>query len=113
MAVVSSPRVADATELQVNAAAFTDSRDRGTPFTDNRSQGADASIRLVGRGRWGFSALAYLQTRVFESSFASINAAVLKGAALGSQQYKAELQQETKRQILPAKRGRPFKAKQV
>ena len=41
----------------------------------------------------------------------TINAAVLKGAALGSQKYKAELQQETKRQILPAKRGRPSKAK--
>ncbi len=68
-------RVAPSTELQVNAAGFTDSRDRGTPFTGNRSQGADASIRLVGRGRWGFSALAYLQTRVFASSFASINAA--------------------------------------
>ena len=41
----------------------------------------------------------------------TINAAVLKGAALGSQKYKAELQQETKRQILPAKRGRPAKVK--
>ncbi|MBJ6122261.1 TonB-dependent receptor [Sphingomonas mollis] len=63
------------TEVQVNAAAFTDTRERGTPFTANRSEGADASIRLVGRGRWGWSALGYVQTRAFASSFAAINAA--------------------------------------
>ena len=68
-------RVAPSTELQANVSAFTDSRDRGTPFTANRSEGADASLRLVGRGRWGWSALAYLQTRAFASSFASIDAA--------------------------------------
>ena len=62
-------------ELQANVAAFTDARERGTPFTDNRSEGADASLRLVGRGRWGWSALAYVQTRAFASSFAAINAA--------------------------------------
>lgn len=38
-----------------------------------------------------------------------INAAVLKGQPLGSHAFKAELEQKTKRQILPAKRGRPFK----
>ena len=67
--------VAPDTELQTNLAAFDDQRERGTAFTANRSQGADASIRLVGRGRWGYSALAYLQTRSFASEFASINAA--------------------------------------
>lgn len=67
--------IGGATELQVNASAFTDRRERGTAFTANRSEGADASIRLVGRGEWGWSALAYLQTRAFASSFASINAA--------------------------------------
>ena len=66
--------IAGNTELQANLAAFTDSRDRGTAFTENRSEGADASVRLVGRGRWGWSALAYLQTRAFASSFASVNA---------------------------------------
>ncbi len=65
--------VAPATELQANVSAFTDSRERGTAFTANRSEGADASLRLVGRGRWGWSALAYLQTRSFASSFASVN----------------------------------------
>ena len=63
------------TELQVNASAFTDRRTRGTAFTANKSEGADASLRLVGRGRWGWSALGYLQTRAFASSFASIDAA--------------------------------------
>ena len=63
------------TELQANLSAFTDRRERGTAFSGNRSDGADASIRLVGRGRWGWSALAYLQTRAFASSFVSINTA--------------------------------------
>jgi vitamin B12 transporter len=67
--------IAAATELQANVSAFTDRRERGTAFTANRSQGADASLRLVGRGAWGWSALAYLQTRAFASSFASVNAA--------------------------------------
>jgi outer membrane receptor protein involved in Fe transport len=67
-------RIAADTELQANVAAFTDRRDRGTDFTGNRSDGADASVRLVGRGRWGWSALAYLQTRAFASSFAAIDA---------------------------------------
>ncbi|BCA62478.1 TonB-dependent receptor [Sphingomonas sp. HMP9] len=62
------------TEVQMNASAFTDRRDRGSDFTDNTSEGADASVRLIGRGRWGYSALAYLQTRAFASSFNSINA---------------------------------------
>ncbi|TCQ10976.1 TonB-dependent receptor [Sphingomonas sp. PP-CC-3A-396] len=63
------------TELQMNASAFTDRRDRGSDFTANKSEGADASIRLIGRGAWGYSALAYLQTRAFASSFNSITAA--------------------------------------
>ena len=67
--------VAADTELQANVAAFTDRRERGTAFTANRSEGADASVRLVGRGSWGWSALAYLQTRAFASSFASVDAA--------------------------------------
>lgn len=67
--------IAPATELQANVSAFSDRRERGTAFTDNRSEGADASVRVVGRGRWGWTALAYLQTRAFASSFAGINAA--------------------------------------
>ncbi|UIJ44240.1 TonB-dependent receptor [Sphingomonas cannabina] len=60
------------TELQANLSAFTDRRDRGVNFTANSSEGADASVRIVSRGRWGWSALAYLQTRGFSSQFASI-----------------------------------------
>ena len=41
----------------------------------------------------------------------TINAAVLKGAPLGSHAFKVALEHRTKRQILPAKRGRPFKVK--
>jgi outer membrane receptor protein involved in Fe transport len=63
------------TEVQANLAAFTDRRERGTAFTANRSEGADASVRIVGRGRWGFSALGYVQTRGFSSEFAAVNAA--------------------------------------
>ena len=66
--------VAADTELQANVSAFTDARDRGTDFTANRSEGADASLRVVGRGRWGWSALGYLQTRAFASQFASVSA---------------------------------------
>lgn len=61
------------TELQANVSGFRDRRDRGVDFTRIRSDGADASLRLVGRGRWGWSALAYLQARQFASGFASIN----------------------------------------
>ncbi|AQR74826.1 TonB-dependent receptor [Sphingomonas sp. LM7] len=60
-------------ELQANVSGFTDRRDRGVDFTRVASDGADASIRLVKRGGWGWSALAYLQTRQFASGFASVN----------------------------------------
>lgn len=41
----------------------------------------------------------------------TIDAAVLKGGVLGSHDFKLALEQKTKRQVLPAKRGRPFKTK--
>ncbi|MFL6659148.1 MAG: transposase [Massilia sp.] len=44
-----------------------------------------------------------------QAQLANLEAAVLKGWPLGSEQFKAELQQRAKRQVLPAKRGRPFK----
>jgi putative transposase len=40
-----------------------------------------------------------------------LDGALLKGAPLGSHAFKLELEKKTKRQILPAKRGRPFKVK--
>ncbi|MEI9850370.1 MAG: TonB-dependent receptor [Sphingomonas sp.] len=68
-------------ELQANVSGFTDRRDRGADFTDIASDGADASVRLVGRGKWQWSALAYVQTRQFASGFASIDAARTAAAA--------------------------------
>jgi outer membrane receptor protein involved in Fe transport len=67
--------IAPDTEAQVTATAFTDSRERGTEFSRNTSEGVDAALRLVGRGTWGWQALAYVQTRNFTSDFAAINAA--------------------------------------
>lgn len=46
-----------------------------------------------------------------EKELAVVDAAVLKGWPLGSDAFKTELQQRAKRQVLPAKRGRPFKVK--
>ena len=62
------------TELQANMRLLRDERTRGLPGTDNSNTGADASLRLVGRGAWGFEALAYAQVRKFTSGFASANA---------------------------------------
>ncbi|MHA6720170.1 TonB-dependent receptor [Sphingomonas sp. RS6] len=72
-------QIGDGAELQANLSGFTDRRDRGVDFTDLHSQGTDASVRLVRHGDrdaglWGWSALAYLQARRFESGFASVDA---------------------------------------
>lgn len=61
------------TELQASARAFADQRERGFAFSDNDNAGADASIRLIGRGSLPWSALAYVQMRSFESSFGAIS----------------------------------------
>lgn len=67
--------ISDTVELQSRALVFDDGRLRGLAGTDSESQGADASVRLVGRGALPFEALAYLQVRRFESGFASTDAA--------------------------------------
>ncbi len=59
------------TELQASGLVFSDARQRGTAFSEIRTRGADASLRLVGR-RW--SALGYVQARDFYNSFASVGA---------------------------------------
>ena len=41
----------------------------------------------------------------------SVEQAVLKGWPLGSEQFKKALEHKMKRQVLPAKRGRPFKVR--
>lgn len=62
-------------ELQANLSGFVDERSRGVAFTPVDSKGADASVRLVGRGEWRWAALAYLQHRDFATGFASVDAA--------------------------------------
>jgi outer membrane receptor protein involved in Fe transport len=61
------------TELQANLSGFHDWRTRGTDFSANRTDGAAASLRLVGRGDWAWSALGYWQWRNLMSSFASVS----------------------------------------
>jgi vitamin B12 transporter len=67
--------IAADTELQATVQAFTDRRERGLAFSEIESDGADASLRLVGSGAWAWSALGYVQTRQFASRFAAIDAA--------------------------------------
>lgn len=64
-----------ATEAQLSLSGFSDRRDRGVPFTDNRGRGIDGSLRLVGKGQTRWSALGYAQARIFASDFSSINPA--------------------------------------
>jgi outer membrane receptor protein involved in Fe transport len=65
--------VTSGVELQASGLGFVDVRSRGIPFTQNRTRGADASLRLVGSGRWQWAATAYAQWRNFRSSFATVN----------------------------------------
>jgi vitamin B12 transporter len=67
--------VANNTELQASALAFTDRRERGTILSSNGGDGADASLRLVHKGNWRWSALGYVQIRKFQSRFVAVNAA--------------------------------------
>jgi outer membrane receptor protein involved in Fe transport len=62
------------TELQASLSGFHDWRTRGTDFSSDRTNGADASVRLVDRGRWQWSALGYWQWRNLRSSTASVSA---------------------------------------
>ena len=66
--------LANAVELQASGLWFSDERERGTSFSGIATEGADASLRLVGSGDWRWSALAYVQTRSFYNSFASVAA---------------------------------------
>ena len=66
-------RLGGAAEVQANIAGFHDWRTRGTDFSSDRTNGADASVRLVGSGRWQWSALGYWQWRDLRSSTASLS----------------------------------------
>ena len=74
-----------ATELQANVSGFRDWRTRGMDFTQNRTNGADASVRLVGRGAWQWSALGYWQWRDLMSSFANVSAGRVTAAQVSLQ----------------------------
>lgn len=65
--------ISKSVELQAGASGFTDRRERGLAFTGNRTDGADASLHLVGRSRWQWSLLGYAQWRELESSFANVS----------------------------------------
>lgn len=52
-------------ELQAGLLAFRDTRTLRFRGADSLSEGQDASLRLVGRGRWQWEALGYVQARDF------------------------------------------------
>nr|NUR38057.1 TonB-dependent receptor [Sphingomonas sp.] len=65
--------IGGSTEFQANLSAFHDWRTRGTDFSADRTNGADASLRLVGRRAWQWSALGYWQWRNLRSSTAGLS----------------------------------------
>ena len=54
-------------ELQARGLAFDDERTLRFKGADSTSSGQDASLRLVGRGRWQFDVLAYVLARDFSN----------------------------------------------
>ena len=57
--------IGDDTEVQTRLTAFGDDRTLRFQGADSRSEGQDASIRLIHRGAWQVDAIAYLQARNF------------------------------------------------
>ena len=57
--------VSETVELQARGLVYDDRRTLRFDGADSSSTGQDASLRLVGRGEWGFEALAYVQARNF------------------------------------------------
>lgn len=62
------------TEIQTSFRGFVDRRERGFAFSENSNGGVDANVRIVSKGRWQYSALAYVQLREFETSFGAVSA---------------------------------------
>lgn len=54
-------------ELQARAMVFRDERTLRFEGADSLSEGQDASLRVIGRGEWGFDALGYVQARNFSN----------------------------------------------
>ena len=63
--------VGSGVNLQARLLLFDDRRTLRFDGADSRSRGQDASIRLTGRGRWAFDALAYVQARNFANTVIS------------------------------------------
>lgn len=59
--------VSATSEVQFRATLFEDQRTLRFAGADNSSQGQDASIRYIDRGRWQVDALAYVQVRNFSN----------------------------------------------
>ncbi|MEQ6334248.1 TonB-dependent receptor domain-containing protein [Sphingobium sp. MK2] len=59
--------VSATSEVQFRATLFEDKRTLRFAGADNSSQGQDASIRYIDRGRWQVDALAYVQVRNFSN----------------------------------------------
>jgi outer membrane receptor protein involved in Fe transport len=57
--------LADAIEVQARIGVYRDDRTLRFRGADSFSSGEDASLRIVGRGKWQFDALAYVQARDF------------------------------------------------
>lgn len=57
--------VRETVEVQARLLAFQDERTLRFAGADSLSEGQDASVRLVGRGRWAFDLLGYVQARNF------------------------------------------------
>lgn len=57
----------DEIEVQGRVAVFRDNRTLRFAGADSSSEGQDASLRIIGRGKWAFDALAYIQTRDFSN----------------------------------------------
>lgn len=58
-------------ELQVRGLAFDDNRTLRFAGADTGTNGQDGSVRLVGRGRWQFDVLGYVQSRNFYNTVIS------------------------------------------
>lgn len=53
--------------------------------------------------------IAMVEEGVSREELLRVNFSVLKGWPLGSEEFKADVQHKAQRQVLPARRGRPFK----
>ena len=63
--------LAEDLELQARVLAFDDARTLRFAGADGSASGQDASLRVVGRGRWQVDALAYVQARDFSNIIVS------------------------------------------